>query len=636
MDEQMTNHFPTGKRELVFGLAAVVISLFLCDFLLYGGLNLPFALMAMALNLVSWLYLVRSGCKVDSYSAVLLIFEFLVTASLLRSDDVLVKFVMLLFGLLAGNLSLSLISGKNRCCPKGITSLLDAGQALFGLGVGELPNSFGGLNDARKNAGAFGKKNMAVLTGLAVAVPILALLIPLLMRADAAFEGLLNLLPEMDLSEPVVVLILAVPVACVVYTRNVALVHSKGNRAPFPAPKAVHPATVGTVLILVATVYLVYLFSQLAYFAGGFSGILPKEFTLAEYARRGFFEMGWLSAINLAIIALAVGLTEKKEEKTPLPVKLICLFIGLVTLFFVAAASGKMLLYIGSYGLTRLRLLTQVVMVFIGITVIFVAIWLFRPKFAYMKAILLTALVIGSVVSWADVDTVVAAYNVGAYQSGALEKIDVIHLSGLGDGAVPYLHQLTQDEDSEVAKEARRALIYRAGLDKGDFRSWNLASAKADAILKEYEPYVRDFQFQVSPEGLTLDELGCPRYSTDELQTIAAFGGTIKELHDLFPMQCIRACGEGYRAVYRGSGQIAVIVFDGELNYISKDLYPLCYTKEFISEIGPGCTVDMLKEIAPMAVFGDDFVDLYTTDGYWFHFALDKSGVVTTVSTEII
>ncbi len=487
MEENIqSTHFPTGRRELLFGLPALILALLAADFLLYGGLYLAFALASLGLTLVSWSYLARSGRKIDGYSGALLISGCLCTASMMRSDDGLVKFTMLCFSLVAVNLSLALVAGKNRRNPNGVNSLLDVPHVVFSLGLGELINAFGGLNDARKNAGTFGRKNMAVLAGLAIAVPVLAVLIPLLMRADAAFEGLLSLLPAMDFTELFAVLIFGVPLGCVIYTRNTALVHAKEPSGAEPKIKSIHPLTVTTVLILVTVLYLVYLCSQLAYFVGGFSGILPEEFTMAEYARRGFFEMAWLSAINLGIIALAVGMAEKKEGKTPLAVKLLCLFIAVMTLFFVTAASGKMLLYIGSFGLTRLRVLTQVVMVFIGITVILVAVWLFVPKFAYMKGILLTALVIGAAVAWVDVDTVVAAYNVEAYRSGALEQVDIGHLSSLGDGAVPYLHALTQDDNEAVAYRARQELARRAQYQTDDFRYWNIASARAEDILENY------------------------------------------------------------------------------------------------------------------------------------------------------
>jgi predicted P-loop ATPase/GTPase len=62
---------------------------------------------------------------------------------------------------------------------------------------------------------------------------------------------------------------------------------------------------------------------------------------------------------------------------------------------------------------------------------------------------------------WADVDTVVACYNVRAYQAGVLETVDISHLQSLSDGAVPYIAELTQDHDQAVANRAKAALSQR-------------------------------------------------------------------------------------------------------------------------------------------------------------------------------
>lgn len=494
MEENVTvvPHFPTGKREIVMLVAIAAACVLLANCFLYGGANLGFAVTVSAVILISHLYFHRHR-KTGLYAKLLGLLSLVIAASFLRSDDDLVKFVMVCFLLVAGNLSLVIGAGQNRRSPNGLLSLLDAGMGLFYFGIGELPKSFAGLNAARKNAGSAGKKNVAVLTGLLIAIPVVAILIPLLISADAAFAGLLQLLPELDVGQLLVSLMFGLPLGIVLYTRNTALKHGDIRQAASWQPRQVNALTVNTVLTAVCAVYLAYLASQLAYFAGGFSGILPEEYTMAEYARRGFFEMAWICAINLAIIALAAALAEHTDGRLRLSTRLLCLFVGIVTLFLTATASAKMFMYIDSFGLTRLRLLVQVIIIFLALTVVFVLIWLFRPRFAYMKAVLLSALVIGAAVSWADVDTVVAAYNVGAYQAGKLDKVDIAYLSELGDGVVPYLQELTNEKNLSVRQQATAALTRRASYREDDIRAWNIAAGKANAILKEYaEPEVKE------------------------------------------------------------------------------------------------------------------------------------------------
>lgn len=480
-----TPPFPTGKRELIFGLFGVIFSLLLCNFTLFGGFNLGFALAAIGCILCTAAYLYAGGFRLDGYSAALLVLSIVICAGFARADDGFVKFVLVNFVLLSVNLALCLMAGQNRRNPAGFTSLADPFRAAFMLGIGEMSPAFRGLAALFREGGPAVKKSGAVLIGLAVALPVLCVMIPLLMSADAAFSGLVGLLPDLDIGELVATVIFGAGAFCILYTQGTALRHKPKAEAAQPGTRrTVSHLTVNTVLGAVCALYVVYLFSQLAYFVGGFSGILPEEFTLAQYARRGFFEMAWLCAIDLGIIALAVGLVTKREGKAPLATRLLCLFIGLVTVFFVVTASAKMGMYIGSYGLTRLRVLTEVIMVFLGVATVMVCLWLFLPKLPYMKAILLIALTMGAVTLWADVDTVVAAYNVSAYQSGALDSVDVYYLGTLGDGAIPYIAELTKDADPSTAASARKIILNHRS-DYSDVRSWNFADWYATDLIRQ-------------------------------------------------------------------------------------------------------------------------------------------------------
>lgn len=467
--------YPAGKRELLFGMIIAICALILANSVLFAGFHLGYAIAQGLCILASIVYLWISGRKLRFYSSALLALSLVITAGFARSDDGFVKFVMVCFLFVAVNLGLGLQAGQNRRSSAGVTSLLDAPAVFFQLGFGKLPEAYRGIHDAMRNGPAASKKTGAVLLGALISVPVLVIVVLLLVSADAAFEGLVEKLPNLDVPELVLTVLFGGSAACVLYTRAAALRHAEPKEAEKKYSTGIHPLTVNTVLVMICLVYVVYLFSQLAYFAGGFSGILPKGYTMAEYARRGFFEMGWLCAINLGLIALAVGLV-KKTQKTPLSTRLFCLFIGLVTLFFVVTASAKMGMYIGSYGLTRLRVLTEVIMVFLGLATALVCVWLFVPKMAYMKAVLLIALVMCAVVIWADVDTVVARYNVRSYQSGKLDSVDVGYLTSLSAGAVPYIAELAEDGNAQAQKYMERYNSERFwDEDTHDLRSWNWA-----------------------------------------------------------------------------------------------------------------------------------------------------------------
>ena len=78
-----------------------------------------------------------------------------------------------------------------------------------------------------------------------------------------------------------------------------------------------------------------------------------------------------------------------------------------------------------------------------------------------MKIAVLAALLVGCWTGWMDVDTQIARYNVNAYLSGRLDTVDVAHLAGLSDGAVPQLARLLKAEDPQIRAQAREVLADR-------------------------------------------------------------------------------------------------------------------------------------------------------------------------------
>lgn len=490
--EEKLNPIPEPKpellargRELIFGGTLLLLAVALCNFVFYGGCHLAFGLVAAVMILASWLYLRKSGHRFGGYEKALLILSLMICLGFGRSDDVGLKLIMLLFLFGAVNLALCIGAGQNRRSPHGAMSLLDAPRAFYVLGFGNLGRSASGIAAGFRQGGTATRRISAVGTGLLISLPILVIMISLLMNADAAFEGLMDLLPDFELEEYFHSALWGFLLAWILYSRAVALAKSTVPRAAEGKTKGANALTVNTVLIMVCLVYVVYLLSQLAYLSGGLAGILPEGYTLAEYARRGFFEMSYLCCLNLGLLCVVIWLI--REESLPRLTKIAGTFLAAVTIFLVLTASAKMIMYIGSYGLTRRRVLTEIIMLWLALTTVLVTLRLFKPNFGYMKAVVLTAMVLGALVFWVDVDSVVGRYNVRAYQSGRLETIDVSHLDSLGSAGVPWLVELTGDKDPEVARKARDLLEsrdkYSYLYDIEDFRGWNFIRSQGNEAL---------------------------------------------------------------------------------------------------------------------------------------------------------
>ena len=332
--------------------------------------------------------------------------------------------------------------------------------ASFGAAAG----SFGGLF-RRVPAG---KQTKRVALGLLIAIPVTAATGVLLFQADAAFAGLLTTVWdtlfggfELNIFRSVMRAALAVPGAFLLFSA----VYSGRSRC---CPTAftdegmdetrrqlrVMPRTVAVAAMTpVCLLYLVYFASQSAYFLSAFQNLLPAGYTYADYARRGFFELCGVAVLNLTLIALLQLFSRRDADTGKKPAA-----VRVYTSWFMVLLGMVFLLVIASQLATRLHLARGIGAAFI----------------------LLFALL-----NFADVDARMAAYNVEHYRSGDLETIDVAHLRGLSEAAVPAAYPLLRDQDAEVARQVRQ--WYReleTELENRPPMEWSLASYRAEKAIR--------------------------------------------------------------------------------------------------------------------------------------------------------
>lgn len=471
-----------GRDLALAGVLLVFCFLFWDAFCWADGLGLAEAVGAAALLPTALVYLRGREGRMTAYGRTCAVLYELGALSLLFSGDGLLKGLTLLA--LIPLLRISLLERLGLRTGLGLGSRLhDLFAACFGMSYGRLgAGSWALLHSGSAESGR-GKRNRAVLAGLACAVPVLFFLVPLLIASDAAFEGLVERLDWDAALRGLGALLCGGFMALVLFTLLFT-----SDRGPRPLGgglrKGLEPTAVAAFLGAISAAYLLYLAAQFAYFTDAFRGLLPKDFTVAEYARRGFFEMFAIVAMNLALVVLALGFCRKEGGRVPAAVKALALFLCLFSLGLVATALSKMALYMNSFGLTRLRVTTSAFMLYLAVIVAAVGLWLFVKKLpvAQLAVVLGALLLIG--LSLANVDGLVARYNVKAWQTGRLDSLDMETVCFLGDGAVPVLLELTESEDPTVAERAKNNLKYRD--PSQDLRSWNLITQQALDALKSY------------------------------------------------------------------------------------------------------------------------------------------------------
>jgi hypothetical protein len=499
--------FNLTKRDSVFAILLLIASCFLTIFGIFSGFSGGFTVTAILLFIIATIYIFKSGTKkgvapfIYGFLSCSTALSFLITGN---GTVQFVSFVLMFLLSLVWYKSVS-ASSKNQ---NDTSLILNAFAFLFKGCFKNLPKSivsFFASNQTRR------KSILGVLLGLAISLPALLIIVPLLMNSDAAFSGLIENIFG-DFFGTVFKLIFGITLGLFIVSYCFTLKkESQENIINFKFG-GIYNTPIITFLSVLSVCYFLYLFSQLAYFFSAFKGFLPAgyEFTLSEYARRGFFEMATIAAINLIIIFGVFALSKKENGKLCLAPKILCGFISLFTLVIIATAISKMALYIGSYGMTILRLGTSAFMVFLGIVFLAVIAKLFVNKVKLIKTVLISAGIIVTILGTANINSFVAAYNYHAYNAGLIKEMDVNTIYELGDEGIPYLIKLTESKKAEISDDAKY-YTFLAIRNSGHFESdygeiyenyyydyvisekspdgighYNIASQKAKAALQEY------------------------------------------------------------------------------------------------------------------------------------------------------
>lgn len=279
-------------------------------------------------------------------------------------------------------------------------------------------------------------------------------------------EALFDMLPAFEFRY-VWELLLAVPVWMYLFG-GLAATQIKQTKPLFDMKKGrVLPAILGyTTVTPICIFYVMYIAVQFNYFTAAFGGTLPEEYSYATYARKGFFELCAVAVINLCVIAVMNLFLKRKEDGTPsVAMKVYCTLLSGFTVLLIGSALSKMVLYIKEMGMTPLRIYTSWFMVVLVAFFVLIIVAQFT-KLRFCKAAFVSFTLLFTVLCFSNVDGLIARYNVNAYRTGALERVDFGVLEKLGDAALIHVECLTETENSSVAEEAEEC--YRRMLQESE------------------------------------------------------------------------------------------------------------------------------------------------------------------------
>ena len=449
--------FPLTGRDNAFAISAVVVSVFTAIFGIFGGFALGYLLSAALMLILFGIYFAKGG-KPSFFSVLCGLLALANTAIFICTTNGSVRFFGVQIGfLLALACFDGLANGKTAGNRQTAHLYIKAISTIGGIAM-SVRSLFSGVDGGNKKK--FGK----MMLGIACAFPVLIIVLPLLIASDEAFKGMMSQIFD-DAFATIFKTIFGLSMSFLVVSYGLCLRFGRTCKQRESTFKGIENTYIISFLSVISVCYLLYLFSQLAYFFSAFKGFLPEEgITYAQYARKGFGEMCVIAVINLALTFTAMLLARKREGKVCIAIKLLATFIGLFTLVIIATAISKMFLYIDEYGMTVRRVTTSAFMVFLAVVFISVILRIYIRKINVVKTALLTAGCVVLILGTVNVNHLCARYNYESYLSGKLKSVDVEAIYNLGDEGIPYITKLAEHKDPAVAKEAkfylRRAFRY--------------------------------------------------------------------------------------------------------------------------------------------------------------------------------
>jgi hypothetical protein len=207
------------------------------------------------------------------------------------------------------------------------------------------------------------------------------------------------------------------------------------------APPRLGPVEAITVLSGLVVLFGAFAVTQAVAAAGGGRHVLAtRHLTYAGYARSGFFQLLAVAALTLGVLLVLRACADLQTSWAARWFPMLAVVASVLTLAIDGVALHRLALYERAYGLTMLRLYSQVAAVWIGVLFVFMALAALgvgRHRQWFLAAGVATGLALLLALNVANPESVVVRRNVDRAAHG--HRVDPAYLTALSDDAVPGL-----------------------------------------------------------------------------------------------------------------------------------------------------------------------------------------------------
>lgn len=323
----------------------------------------------------------------------------------------------------------------------------------------------------------------AAAVGLILAVPVVVVFGGLLRSADPGFAALTDRWVLRGVSTTFSHIALIVTLSWL----TAGFLHGIASRRPalFELPDAAALPQVGFLQIgiplgALGVMLSVFALVQAEYLFGGMATVLETAgLTVAEYARRGFFELVTVATLVLVLLLGAHAVLDPTRSAGVRRYRMLAASLLVLVAVVMVSAVVRMRLYVEHFGLTEDRLYGSVFMLWLAAVLAWFAFTVLRGRarqFGYGAVLAGFATLIS--LSALNPHALIVRTNVGRAVAG--RELDAAYLGRLSADAVPAIVAAWPALDAAARCEVwNRSLKRWAEPPADDWRSWNVARWRA-------------------------------------------------------------------------------------------------------------------------------------------------------------
>lgn len=201
--------------------------------------------------------------------------------------------------------------------------------------------------------------------------------------------------------------------------------------------------------------------------------------TYAEYARQGFFQLMFVSLINISIILYS----KKYKNEDNKYINIMSIIMVILTFVIIVSSFLRMNLYEQEYGYTLLRLLVYITLFTEIILLIPTIKYIINSKTKILNYYMVIIVSVYTFINFINIDWVIAERNIMRYYDNS--KLDLNYLENYSTDNVSSLIDLYDKTKDKKIKKDLKSYLSKLDTSMNGFQEWNLSKMYAKREISD-------------------------------------------------------------------------------------------------------------------------------------------------------